>query len=153
MGVCVTFDEEWAAARSAAVGQQETRMRLNQLPADGGGGGGSGKRLHVDSAELRGRAGKADTVRTDFVKADNTASKETGEVAAGLKSFRSAPAFKTFSTRWDAQMKYVEGLLQNAVAGGLRESAAEFDARERAEKKRHSKGGGKAGNDSDRNLA
>lgn len=151
MGVCVTFDEEWAAARSAAVEQQETRMRLNQAPANGGGG--SGKRLHVDSAELRGRAGKADTVRTDFVKTDNAARKETGEVGAGLKGFRSAPAFKTFSTCWDKQMKYVEGLLQNAVAGGLRESAAEFDARERTEKARHSKDDGKAGNNSDRNLA
>ncbi|MFF1959194.1 hypothetical protein ACFVWX_19665 [Streptomyces sp. NPDC058220] len=148
----MTFDEEWASVRSAAVEQQETRMRLNQLPADGGGGG-SGKRLHVDSAELRGRAGKADTVRTDFIKTDNAARKETGEVGAGLKGFHSAPAFKTFSTRWDAQMKYVEGLLQNAVAGGLRESAAEFDARERTEKDRHSRGGDKAGSGSDRNLA
>ncbi|MFD4814509.1 hypothetical protein [Streptomyces sp. NPDC058418] len=147
----MTFDEEWASVRSAAVEQQETRMRLNQLPADGGGG--SGKRLHVDSAELRGRAGKADTVRTDFIKTDNAARKETGEVGAGLKGFHSAPAFKTFSTRWDAQMKYVEGLLQNAVAGGLRESAAEFDARERTEKDRHSRGGDKAGSGSDRNLA
>ncbi|MFE5487034.1 hypothetical protein [Streptomyces sp. NPDC056527] len=147
----MTFDDEWAAVRTVAVERQETRMRLNQLPADGGGG--TGKKLHVDSAELRGRAGKADIVRSDFVKADNTATKETGEVAAGLKGFRSAPAFKTFSTRWEAQMKYVEGLLANAVAGGLRESAAEFDARERAEQARHSKGGDKSGNGKDRNLA
>ncbi|MGW6457713.1 hypothetical protein ACWF94_17665 [Streptomyces sp. NPDC055078] len=147
----MTFDEEWAAARSAAVEQQATRMRLNQLPAEGGGG--TGKRLHVDSSELRGRAGKADIVRTDFVKADNAASKETGDVGGGLKGFRSAPAFKTFSTRWESQMKYVEGLLQNAVAGGLREAAAEFDARERAEKDRHGKGGDKSGKGSDRNLA
>ncbi|MFI8517270.1 hypothetical protein ACIGEZ_05505 [Streptomyces sp. NPDC085481] len=151
----MSFDEEWASARATAVLHQESAMRLNQLPADGGGGGGSGagsgKKLHVDSGELRGRAGKADTVRTDFAKADDAAAKETGDVAAGLKGFRSAPAFKTFTTRWSAQMKYVDGLLANGVAGALRESAAEFDARERTEKARHGKGAGNTG--SDRNLA
>lgn len=125
-------------------------MRLNGIPPEDGP---TGKKLHVDSSELRGRAGKADIVRTDFAKADNDATKETGQIQAGLKGFRSGPAFKTFSTRWESQMKYVDGLLLNGVAGKLRESAAEFDARERTEKARHSKDDGKAGNDSHRNLA
>ncbi|MDH2393043.1 hypothetical protein QCN29_30565 [Streptomyces sp. HNM0663] len=34
----MSFDEEWAGMRNAAAQQQPTSMRLNQLPAEGGGG-------------------------------------------------------------------------------------------------------------------
>ncbi|MFF9034648.1 hypothetical protein ACF090_04150 [Streptomyces sp. NPDC014892] len=135
----MSFEEEWARARADSVKQQASSMRLNELPAEMGGGG--GKTLHVDGGELRGRARKADLVREDFVKADNETMKETEQVGASLKGFKSGPAMDVFLKRWSSQMKYVENLLKNDVAGTLRLSASAFETREHAEADRHRKGG------------
>jgi len=52
--------------------------------------------------------------------------KETEQVAAGLKGFKSAGAFATFKERWEEQMKYLQGLLDNGVARPLRSAANEL---------------------------
>ncbi|GHA13946.1 hypothetical protein ACFOOM_32885 [Streptomyces echinoruber] len=134
----MSFDELWGQARSNAVARQHSNMRLNQLPADVGGSA-PGKKLVADSGFLMNRATKADTVRDDFVKVDDSATKETSQVGASLKGFKSGPAFSTFLTRWREQVKYVENLLKNDIAGTLRSSANEYAAREEKEKSRHSK--------------
>ncbi|MFJ3664713.1 hypothetical protein ACIPPM_30160 [Streptomyces sp. NPDC090119] len=133
----MSFDEMWGQARTTAATRQHSSMRLNQVPADPGGDA-SGKKLVADAGFLRHRATKADTARTDFVKTDDAASKETGQVAGSLKGFKSGPAFTTFMTRWRGQVDYVESLLKNDVAGALRTSANEYAAREQQEKARHS---------------
>ncbi|GAA2455730.1 hypothetical protein [Streptomyces glaucus] len=133
----MSFDEMWGQIRSNAVARQQSSMQLNQLPADGGGST-PGKKLVADSAFLKRRATNAETVRDDFVKADNAASKETEQVGSSLKGFKSGPAFSTFMTRWRGQMKYVENLLKNDISGALRTSANEYAAREQREKARHS---------------
>ncbi|MFD5033793.1 hypothetical protein ACFVWX_21095 [Streptomyces sp. NPDC058220] len=139
----MSFEEEWAAVRADAVKQQDTRMQLNSHPA-GDGPRGGGKKLHVTSSELQGRADKADTVRSDFTDADNATMKETEQVGASLKGFKSGPAFTVFQARWRKQMSYVEGLLTKDVAGALRASAVDFEVREKAEADRHKgKGQGK----------
>ncbi|MEU5365212.1 hypothetical protein ABZ354_17340 [Streptomyces sp. NPDC005925] len=132
----MSFDEMWGKARSDAAARQYSSMQLNQLPADGGSA--SGKKLVTDSGFLRRRATNSDSVRDDFMKADNSATKETEQVGASLKGFKSGPKFSTFMTRWRGQMKYVENLLKNDIAGTLRTSADEYALREQKEKARHS---------------
>ena len=132
----MSFDEMWGKARSDAAARQHSSMQLNQLPADRGST--SGKKLVADSGFLRRRATNTDSVRDDFVKADNSTTKETEQVGASLKGFKSGPEFSTFMTRWRGQMKYVENLLKNDIAGTLRTSADEYALREQKEKARHS---------------
>ncbi|MFC9925032.1 hypothetical protein [Streptomyces sp. NPDC127190] len=132
----MSFDEMWGKARRTAVARQHSSMELNHLP-DGVEGGPSGKKLVADAAFLRNRATHADTVRSDFSKADNAAAKETDQVAGSLKGFKSAASFSTFMTRWRGQMKYVEDLLEHDIAGALRSSASDYAAREAKEKARH----------------
>ncbi|MFF7969209.1 hypothetical protein ACFZC3_28125 [Streptomyces sp. NPDC007903] len=134
----MSFDEMWGQARTMAAARQHSSMQLNHVPADPGGAG-EGKKLVADAGFLRHRAKSADTARTEFVKTDDAASKETGQVAGSLKGFKSGPAFTTFMTRWRGQVDYVENLLKNDVAGALRTSANEYAAREQQEKARHSR--------------
>ncbi|MFB8248835.1 hypothetical protein ACFC5X_27810 [Streptomyces sp. NPDC055952] len=133
----MSFDEMWGQARSTAVARQQSRMQLNQLPAERDDG--RGKQLVADSHFLRKRATNADTVREAFMKADNDAARETHQVGPSLKGFKTASAFSTFMTRWKGQMQYVESLLKNDISGTLRTSATEYAARERQEKTRHSR--------------
>lgn len=121
----MSFDEEWSRLVARATREREVRTRLDGH-GGGGGGGDSGKKLHVTPAELTKRAGRTDTIRGDFAKADNAAMRETGQVAAGLKGFRSAGAFATFQERWEAQVKHLQGLLEDGVAKPLRAAAGEL---------------------------
>ncbi|WP_063792606.1 hypothetical protein [Streptomyces atriruber] len=134
----MSFDSDWASARSAATAK--TNMQLN-ASYDGTGNRGLGRGLKVTSSILNERAGKADTVREDFMKADNSAMKETAQVGPSLKGFESSSAFSTFADRWKGQMTHVESLLKDDVSGALRTSAQSYMARERKEKDRHSREG------------
>jgi len=118
----VSFDEEWAQLVARATQERRTCMRLN----GNGGDGGSGKKLRVTPGELTKRAGRAEAIRGDLHKADDAALKETEQVAAGLKGFKSAGAFAVFKERWEGQMKYLQGLLENGVAKPLRSAASEL---------------------------
>lgn len=123
----MSFDEEWAQVRAEAVQRQSTHTRLNQLPASGSGGNASpGKALHVTPHILKERAGKVAAVRGNFAKADDTAMKETGQVKASLKGFKSADAFSVFQKRWRAQMSYMHAQLEKGVAGALRKAATKL---------------------------
>lgn len=128
-----SFDELWGQARTKAVARQRSSMQLNGAPTKSGGE----KRLVVTSSVLEERAKKADEVRKDFAAADDDAMQQTGEVGDSLKGFKSASAFATFTSRWQSQMKYVEGLLEKDVAGALRASAQDYRAREQKEAARH----------------
>jgi uncharacterized protein YukE len=123
-GGIVSFDEEWAQLVAKATSEREVRMRLNG--DNGGGKGGGGRKLQVTPGELTKRAGRTDTVRGDLGKADDAAMRATKQVAAGLKGFKSAGAFATFQERWEEQMKYLQGLLNDGVAKPLRSAASEL---------------------------
>ncbi|MGK5497349.1 WXG100 family type VII secretion target [Streptomyces sp. URMC 125] len=120
----MSFDEEWAQLVAKAAQGREVRMRLNGH--DGGGGGGSGKTLHVTPGELTKRAGRADNIRGNLAKADDSAMRETKQVASGLKGFKSAGAFAVFQERWAGQMTHLQNMLGNGVAGPLRTAADEL---------------------------
>lgn len=134
----MSFDDEWAGLRADAAKRQEAGTRLNSYPADASGRGGpSGPQLKVTSSVLEDRAGKAETVHTDFTSADDETMKETEQVGASLKGFKSGPAFGTFQARWRSEMRYVSGLLQKDVAGDLRAAAADFEVRDKKEADRY----------------
>ncbi|MGW6897012.1 MULTISPECIES: hypothetical protein [unclassified Streptomyces] len=138
----MSFDEEWAELRAEAAAKQTAAMQLNSFQA-GEGPSGAKEKVKITGAELRRRAGKADIVRGDFRDADNKTMTETGQVGPSLKGFASRSAFEVFVKRWNAQMKYVEGLLQQDVAGALRATADDFSAQDQAQADRHKRASNK----------
>lgn len=137
----MSFDKEWAAARAQA--SQNIAMQLNSAVDGNGGRSAAEERLKVSSHTLRDRAGKSDTVRTNFSEADDEAARETGQIRDGLKGFKSAEALDVFQKRWRTQMAYMSDLLESGVAGNLRAAANDFAEREKQEKVRHSRADGK----------
>lgn len=116
----MTFAEEWAQIKAhTAAGGGQTRL-------NGTGGGQGQKKLNVTAAVLRGRAGKAEDVRTQFTKADDEVMRETGEVPGTLKGFATGPALTTFLERWQGQMSYVKEQF-TGTAKALRAAADAFD--------------------------
>ncbi|MFE5088873.1 hypothetical protein ACFRCI_00380 [Streptomyces sp. NPDC056638] len=132
----MSFDEEWAELRAEAAARQQTAMQLNSLPP-GVGPSAAKEKVKITGSELRRRAGKADIVRGDFRDADNKTMTETKQVGPSLKGFASRSAFEVFVTRWNAQMKYVDGLLEQDVSGALRATADDFAAEDQAQADRH----------------
>ncbi|GAA2609955.1 type VII secretion target [Streptomyces axinellae] len=152
----MSFEQEWTGLVANARAEQATSMRLAGAgDGEGGNGGKGGKYLHVDAGQLRGHAGKADTVRGEFAKADNETMRETEQVPGTMKGFESDEAVKQFQERWRGQMKYLDGLF-GSMGKALRKAAEEFksdDTRTAAEmaalakKKREEAHGGTSGPD------
>jgi hypothetical protein len=145
----VSFEQEWAGLVTNARAEQATSMQL--AGAGDGKGGKGGKYLHVDAGQLKGHAGKADTVRGEFAKADNETMRETEQVPGTMKGFESDEAVKQLQERWRGQMKYLDGLF-GAMGKALRKAAGEFKSGDTmtaaemaalAEKKREEANGGK----------
>ncbi len=98
----MSFDEEWASARSGAL-QQTSSMRLNQLPAEGGGGGGGGASDYkVTSKDLQAIGNEAQELYHDLEAAAFHAGAETGTASTSLD----ADGFKTGSGLWTAWDKW-----------------------------------------------
>ncbi|MFE4085191.1 hypothetical protein [Streptomyces sp. YIM B13502] len=121
----MSFDEMWGQARSNALARQQSSMRLNQLPAEGGP---AQPHLRVDASVLEERSKNAETVRKNFMDADNKAMSATNVIS--LKGFKSDSGVAVFQKRWRTQMRYLESLLEQGVKGNLQASAAEFKAEE-----------------------
>ncbi|MCT2594140.1 hypothetical protein LHJ74_30245 [Streptomyces sp. N2-109] len=142
----MTFDEEWAQLTAAHQSPGSTSMRLNGGGGGGGhpstgGGPGGGKTLNVTESVLRGRAGKAETVRGQFLKADDEVMTETGQVTGSLKGFATAKAITTFQERWRDQMSYVKEEF-TGTAKALRSGADAFTAEDK--KRAQSLGGSRS---------
>ncbi|MDU0299497.1 hypothetical protein [Streptomyces sp. PAL114] len=137
----MSFDEMWGQARSNALARQQSSMQLNQLHAEGGP---AQPHLHVDASVLEERSRNAETVRKNFMDADNKAMSATNGIS--LKGFKSDSGVAVFQKRWRTQMRYLESLLEQGVRGNLQASAAEFKAEEAGQLsgvKRAGNGGGK----------
>lgn len=132
----------WGQARSDALARQQSSMQLNQLPTEGGS---AQPHLHVDASVLEERAKNAETVRKNFMDADNKALSATKGI--NLKGFKSDSGVAVFRKRWRAQMWYLEGLLEQGVEGNLQAAAAEF----RAEEAKRLSNVKRAGNGRDKN--
>lgn len=96
----MSFDEDWASARSGAVEQQQTSsMRLNQVPAEGGGGASDYK---VTSKELKAIGNEAQELYHGLEVAAFHAGAQTGTASTSLD----ADGFKTGSGMWTAWDKW-----------------------------------------------
>lgn len=130
-----SFESEWAEIRAQVAQGKDAGTRLN---GTGAGAGKDGKKLRVTAGVLTARAGHADTVRSNFAKADNEAMRETGEVKAGLMGFTCGAGFDALEKRWRGQMSYLQDLLSNGVAKALRAAATDFQAEDEAQAGRFS---------------
>ncbi|MGP3986865.1 hypothetical protein [Streptomyces sp. 3N207] len=138
----MSFEQEWAGLKAAYAPETTVHMRLAGTGTHGGGtvvgGAGSGangqKRLHVTAHVLRGRAGHAETVRSQFLKADDEVTRETGQITGALKGFRTDAAIATFQERWRDQMSYVKQQF-TGTASALRSAAGAFTTEDHRRKR------------------
>ncbi|MEU0398138.1 type VII secretion target [Streptomyces sp. NPDC006208] len=93
-------------------------------------GPGPQPRLKVTASVLNERAGKAEGVRTQFLKADDEVMLETGQVTGSLKGFATDAAVATFLERWRGQMSYVKEQF-TSTAQALRAAATTFTAEDK----------------------
>ncbi|MEW2219151.1 type VII secretion target [Streptomyces sp. NPDC006990] len=127
----MSFEQEWAGLKAAYAPESAVHTRLAGTGGTGGCGSGSGggqqtgPRLHVTAHVLRGRAGRAGTVRGQFLKADDEVMRETGEITGSLGGFRTETALATFQERWRDQMSYVDEQF-SGTASALRTAAGAF---------------------------
>lgn len=130
----MSFAEEWANLKKAAADRQAStnlagiapeydNTGKQIIPEKGSGSGGQGEALKATPESLRLRARKTDTVRSNFKKADDEAITATTKAASALKGFDSQKGLKSFESRWKAQARYLDGLLDKGVAQGLRLAA------------------------------
>ncbi|MEU8822138.1 hypothetical protein [Streptomyces sp. NPDC048636] len=125
----MTFEEEWAQLKAAAhTPSAATGTRLDS--SGGCGVPGARPKLHVTASVLRGRAGRAETVRGQFLTADDEVMTETGRVSGTLKGFATDRALDTFMARWKDQMAYVKGRF-GSTASALRTAADAFTHEDR----------------------
>ncbi|MCF6525100.1 type VII secretion target [Streptomyces sp. JJ36] len=128
----MSFEEEWAQLKAAAFERQQAGVGMQLAGHDPDTLGPGGKpQLKVTPKVLREKAGTTDDVRGDLKKVDDEAMRETGQVKAGLKGFACADAFEAFEERWGAQMRFLQGVLENKVARALREAATLFEVNDR----------------------
>lgn len=120
----MSFDQEWAGLVANAQAQSSPSMNLNDAESPGGGGGGT---LSVSASVLRTYAGKSDTTRGEFAKADNDTMRETEQVPGTMKGFESDEAMSQLQKRWRGQMRYLDQQLAG-VSKGLRAAAKDFKA-------------------------
>ncbi|MFI9490927.1 type VII secretion target [Streptomyces halstedii] len=123
----MSFDEEWAQLKEAALARRSTQMRLNEAGA--GPGAGPGRKLHVTPAVLRARAGIAeDKAAKEFHDAHSTAVARTSEVSGSMKGFASDEALTAFVDSWKKGVRRVTGLIGNeGLAKNLRSAADTFE--------------------------
>ncbi|MBO8185465.1 type VII secretion target [Streptomyces spirodelae] len=137
----MSFEQEWAGLKAAYAPEGTAHMRLAGADGlQGGGGGGIGRgpnpkqRLNVTGSVLRSRAGRAETVRGQFLKADDEVMRETGQITGTLKGFRTDAAIATFQERWRDQMSYVKQQF-GSTASALRTAAGAFETEDHRRKK------------------
>lgn len=87
----MSFDEEWASARSSA-----TSTRLNLLPAEGGGGGGGASDYKVTSKDLQAIGNEAQELLHGLEVAAFHAGAQTDTASTSLDQ----DGFKTGAGMW-----------------------------------------------------
>ncbi|MFF7178874.1 hypothetical protein [Streptomyces sp. NPDC008121] len=103
----MSFKDEWAQDKSAAMERQSSSMQLNQVPSDPGGGGGPG---NPDLATTPARKKKAaNTIETqiqpDVKSAADSADEGTSGAVTEFKGWDTAAGLKKAHEHWDSQVK------------------------------------------------
>ncbi|WP_326687750.1 MULTISPECIES: hypothetical protein [unclassified Streptomyces] len=126
----MSFEAEWAGHMAKAKSEQSTRMQLNQAGPEEQAAKAGKRRLHVTPSVLRAKAEDAADVTAAFMRADNKAMTETGQLKASLSGFDCASAFDTFEERWSDQMRYLRNRLSVNVVAALRKASFNFRGRD-----------------------
>lgn len=101
----MSFDEEWASARTDATAATSSGMRLNRVP-DEGSGGGSSADLSVNQDKL-GEIGSAAYALHGRLRSDGGhARASTSEAAAMMtvNSFQTGAAMRIVHDTWNSQL-------------------------------------------------
>ncbi|MBT2404646.1 MULTISPECIES: hypothetical protein [unclassified Streptomyces] len=124
----MAFDEEWAAARTAAAAN--VSMRLNHVPADPGNGGGGDLELNQDHIGAVGsEAFKLhERLSTDGKHANVATSDAAG--ALSKESFASGAALLKVNSRWESQVKTLVAACAN-ISNGLNYSLSSHNKDEK----------------------
>ncbi|WP_128976151.1 hypothetical protein [Streptomyces roseicoloratus] len=121
------FDEEWSAMRAQAADQQESSMRLNQLPAGPSGPTPPGN-PDFGSSPAQKRAA-ADAIHNELERSTKTATKWADESSdAAVKAFegwQTAVGLKKVQSTWDDQVRVLLGRLY-AEESRLRSASGYF---------------------------
>lgn len=121
-------------------------MRLNSLPAEGGGGGGASGTTNVDTQHLDKSANALVELRGDTENVDNTADEDTLSAVKGLNkhtaggmadggSWATAGSLMTMDVRWGEQVMNLKRMLQD-ISDKLHTTSGHYTRTEQQEKAR-----------------
>jgi hypothetical protein len=121
-------------------------MRLNSLPAEGGGGGSAGGTAKVDTHRLDQAANALVELRGDTENVDNKADEDTLSAVTGLNkhtapgmpeagSWATAGSLVTMDVRWGSQVLNLKGMLQD-ISDKLHTTSGHYTRAEQEEKAR-----------------
>nr|WP_282697497.1 hypothetical protein [Streptomyces sp. CC208A] len=101
----MSFEEEWGELKRAAA-ERQSHMRLNQLPAAGGGAVGTAN-LSVNQDNLGAIGNAAYALHGRLIKDGNHARTTTEEAATAMSSssFRTGAAMTTVQKTWNSQLR------------------------------------------------
>lgn len=124
----MSFDEEWAAARTTAAAN--VSMRLNSVPAAPGPGGGGGD-LELNQDHIGEIGSEAYKLHTRLSTDGKHANASTAEAAGALtrEQFASGAALLKVNTRWESQLKTLVAAC-TTVSNGLNYSLSSHNKEE-----------------------
>lgn len=125
----MSFNDEWAQAKNAAIENQSADMRLNQVPADGGGGGGTGPAdLATTPAKKKQAANTIENhIQPDVKSAADAADESTSGAVTAFKGWETAAGLKKAHEHWDSQVKRLNARLESEK-GALRGASTLFQS-------------------------
>ncbi|MEV5974320.1 hypothetical protein [Streptomyces sp. NPDC051921] len=108
----MSFDDEWAQQKSAAMDRQATSMQLNQLPADPGGGGQPD--LATSPAKKKAAANTIETqIQPDLKSAADAADEGTNGAVTEFKGWDTSAGLSKAHEHWDSQVKRLNARLES----------------------------------------
>ncbi|MFJ3580624.1 hypothetical protein ACIPPS_00065 [Streptomyces sp. NPDC090127] len=124
----MSFNDEWAQAKNAAIENQSANTRLNQLPADGGGGGGTGPDLATTPAKKKQAANTIENhIQPDVKTAADAADESTKSAVTAFKGWETAAGLNKAHEHWDSQVKRLNARLESEK-GALRGASTLFQS-------------------------
>jgi uncharacterized protein (DUF1501 family) len=102
----MSFQDEWAQEKSAAIERQSSSMRLNQVPAENGGGGPGNPDLATTPAKKKKAANTIENnIQPDTKAAADAADEPTNAAVTEFKGWDTAAGLKKAHEHWDTQVK------------------------------------------------